>query len=421
MPFINVRDYGAMGDTITDDTLAFQQALQTASQSDGGIVIVPRGDYRINGTLIIPANVTLSGVFVAPTTCGLNEPFPPKNIYKGTTLLAYSGRGNVDATPFITLQGHNSTLKGLTIYYPEQDDPQNIVPYPWTIRGGNPESITDNLTIKNVMLLNPYLAVDFARYKCGRHLIQGLYGQPLRSGIEIDKCHDIGRIENVHFWPFWSLDATKQFTATNGFSLVLRRSDWQIVHNFFSFGYHVGILFGHGYDGEGPNGQFTNLNLDAVNVGLDIYAISKAGIQISNLNIAAANESDFGQTIRCAVLTHSDIPDDNVDGDVCKIASLSIVNASFWGYLKTVIDWKMGNMFKIANSSFIEWEQENTAIYINYGSVIIQGNHFKNRIGRAIYLGRGTDRAIVNGNQLSYNTIKSRMVKRHIVIKNNLK
>ncbi|HLW64000.1 MAG TPA: glycosyl hydrolase family 28-related protein, partial [Gemmataceae bacterium] len=46
----SVRDFGAKGDGQTDDTEAFQHALE---QGDGEISI-PRGDYRIARTLTVP-------------------------------------------------------------------------------------------------------------------------------------------------------------------------------------------------------------------------------------------------------------------------------------------------------------------------------------------------------------------------------
>ena len=42
----------------------------------------------------------------------------------------------------------------------------------------------------------------------GVHLIRDVQGQPLRRGIIVDDIYDIGRIENVHFNPWWSMHAT---------------------------------------------------------------------------------------------------------------------------------------------------------------------------------------------------------------------
>lgn len=46
-PIVNVRDMGAKGDGRTDDTAAFQAAVDAVPLT-GGTLIVPRGDYRID-------------------------------------------------------------------------------------------------------------------------------------------------------------------------------------------------------------------------------------------------------------------------------------------------------------------------------------------------------------------------------------
>lgn len=65
---LNVRGFGAKADQTSDDTAAFQAAIDAAFASGGGSVFVPAGTYRLNGNLIIKRNVTLEGIFTAPTT-----------------------------------------------------------------------------------------------------------------------------------------------------------------------------------------------------------------------------------------------------------------------------------------------------------------------------------------------------------------
>ena len=237
---LNVRDFGAVADGQTDDTAALQRALDAAGAGGGGIVWAPRGSYRVAGHLVIPDDVTLQGVWTVPTAWTQN---------KGTTLLAEEGRGSTEGPPFILLQ-RNSTLKGLTVFYPGQTatDPQ---PYPWCVAGSG----ADNPSIVDVLLVNPYNGVDFATRNSGRHYIRNLYGQPLCTGVQVDKCYDVGRIENVHFWPFWTAaDADSpvaKFMLEKGEAFIFGRSDWEYVSNSFAISYKVGIKFVRGR-GDGP-------------------------------------------------------------------------------------------------------------------------------------------------------------------------
>ena len=98
--------------------------------------------------------------------------------------------------------------------------------------------------------MNPYQAVDFGNRPAGRHFINGLYGQPLKTGILVDQCYDIGRISNVHFWPFWMDNAKVQkYTNENAEAFVIARTDWEYMNNCFCIFYHCGYHFldrGHG-------------------------------------------------------------------------------------------------------------------------------------------------------------------------------
>jgi hypothetical protein len=194
--FVNVQDspYSAPFSGTLDAQPAIQCALDDVGAIGGGVVFLPTGMYLISTHLTIPANVTLRGVFEAP----------PRQSF-GTRLLAIEGAGDENGPPFISLNGHSATLSGVAVRYPNQVDRNPPVRYPWTIRAvpaAGSNGLVENVAIQNVLLENSYNAVDLATHPTYRHLVRGLYGQALHIGIAVDKCLDVGRIKEVHLWPF---------------------------------------------------------------------------------------------------------------------------------------------------------------------------------------------------------------------------
>src|SRR3954447_6174845 len=57
---VNVKNYGAKGDGTTEDTVAFQKAIDKVSSKGGGEVFVPAGDYILQ-PIFVKSNVSLVG------------------------------------------------------------------------------------------------------------------------------------------------------------------------------------------------------------------------------------------------------------------------------------------------------------------------------------------------------------------------
>jgi hypothetical protein len=57
----DVRDCGAAGDGVADDTGAFAAALARAETSGGGVVFVPRGTYKVTAKMVIPPCTVVRG------------------------------------------------------------------------------------------------------------------------------------------------------------------------------------------------------------------------------------------------------------------------------------------------------------------------------------------------------------------------
>ena len=289
---LNVRDFGAKGDAKTDDTSALRQAMDECAKQGGGIVEVPTGKYLIKTHLTIPRSVTLEGKWRAPATvneyhAGGNPEAGPD--LTGSVLLVVEGAGNPEGTPFISLD-RNSTLKGVTIFYPEQTKTNPPIAYPWTVRCSG----ADNCSIVDVLMVNPYQAVDFGSHASGRHFIRNLYAQPLYRGLYVDLCLDVGRLENIHFWPFWTAadkdSPVGKFMMEKGEAFVFGRSDWEYVTNCFAIGYHVGMKFIRGrgtgpYEGAG-NYLLTQSGADLCDIAVLVEETQPhSGVSFSNSQI----------------------------------------------------------------------------------------------------------------------------------------
>lgn len=403
---VRLAPYGARADGTSDDTAAIQAALDAVGSRGGGVVYLPAGSYLVKTHLAVPAETSLVGVGRAP------EIYTDKAT--GTTLLAVEGAGHAEGTAFITLTGPDSTLQGVKVLYPNQVIADAPVAYPWTVRGG----AGDGAALIDVLLVNPYQAVDLATLGGSRHYIRGLYGQPLLKGVWVDKCYDIGRIHDVHFWPFWSLDKkVLDFTEANATSFIFQRTDWEVVENVFSWGYHVGMEFSASKDGA-MNGQMTDIDFDGVDIGIDARATQQSGITVSNLSIAndGRGKSHTGIWARSAAEGATQVR--TVDGKAVTEETpvvLFIRGGAFWGQLDRIVKWDNPGYLSLSDSRLIPWSLNGPMVELNAGQADLHDNSLllypgtvKGALpGVGIQVGPAVSGASLHDNQLNGNRITS--------------
>jgi hypothetical protein len=395
----NVRDFGAKGDGQTDDTAAFQKALDAAGAAGGGVVFAPRGNYFFAGRLNVPNAVTLRGVWESvPAHNGLRDAGLPRPTDDGTTFLVTGDAGTEDAPAFLTLNV-NSTLKGVVIYYPNQKPDAEPVPYPYAIamRGKNPAVLA-------VELLNPYNGIDASRNE--RHLIRDVHGQPLRRGIYVDQIYDIGRIENVHFNPWWSMNPKLfQWQMENGEAFIFGRTDWQYVFNTFCFGYNVGYRFIKTPAGV-CNGNFLGLGADDCQTALVVDECAPYGLLITNGEFVSFHGPDP---------TMIDVKETNT-------GSVRFVNCAFWGPCHQIAKVAGRGTVGFSDCTFVQWDAKKEgrhALQAAGGTLLVRGCEF--RADRPqVALGEGVRRAVITDNVF---TGAARLINRssgRVQIANNL-
>jgi hypothetical protein len=376
----NVVEMGAVANGVADCTAAFQKALDAAAQAGGGVVDVPAGKYRLNGSLAISRGVTLQGTYRTPPTRANMQQKPD-----GSILQAYAGRGSEQGHPLIRMAGDNSAITGLIIEYPEwkkSDLPP--VPYPPSVESHD----TANVSISECCFLNAYEAIRLIR--AFRHLVRNVTGYPNKRGIFIDECYDIGRIENVHFWPFGIEykpdDPYCKWINLNGVAFEFARSDWHYVLNTFCFGYGVGYKFSESKAGS-TNGNFLGIGADCCRRAVLVEQAQAPGLLITNGEFVGRWDSIDSVCLEIGPKAQGKV---------------SLVNCSFWGPIDRCI-WMHSpvGQFTADACHFLEWnvhKKGSPAIQLDTGKAIVQGCTFA-QPGPHVLVGKEVKSAILLGNQ----------------------
>ncbi|MHB1455623.1 MAG: hypothetical protein ACYC0V_01780 [Armatimonadota bacterium] len=217
------------------------------------------------------------------------------------------------------------------------------------------------------MLVNLYNGIDLGRNPCGRHLVRNVYGNPLRRGLFVDQCYDIGRIENVHFWPFWNTGGWSpeqgkkigDVMTGQGEAFIFARTDWEYVTNTFSWGYKIGYRFTASQYG-GMNG---NLGADATEFALLVENCNSIGLLITN-----------GEFVSFAGKNPIEVVVKDTNAGV-----IQFQNCSFWGPASQVAKIEGTGTVSFNNCNFVEWDfqrKNKPAIELFGGSLLVNGSNF---------------------------------------------
>lgn len=404
---LNVMDFGASGDGETDNTEAFQRALDAASAAHGGVVFAPTGRYSFSGSLAVPKDVTLRGVFAwAPSHSGIrdkNDELP----VSGTVFLPRGGAGSEEGPAFIQLNT-NSVLQGVCVYYPDQDLAPPPTPYPYAIsmRGSNPAVI-------DVELLNPYNGIEIR--KGGRQYVRNVYGQPLHIGLLVDESYDCCRLENVHWNPWWTYDSDmSRWQLDNGTGFIFGRSEGQYALNTFCFNYDIGYKFIRTEAGV-TYGNFTGFNAELCHACVYVEDCATWGILIANAGYALL-DPPRSMMVKIAPTNHG---------------TVRFNNCAFWGPTDrcALVEGIKGAMVCFSDCTFAEWPENrempvkdkpkrDPSIEALGGSIMVRGCEFRDHKPQ-VRLGAGLQGAIVSENIMHWPlNIQSAMTKGEVIADN---
>lgn len=388
----DVLDFGAVGDSVTDNTQAFQLALNEAAKK-GGIVNIPAGKFRFDGNLEIPRGVALQGISVGPVSVYYDV---------GTVLMPYAGRDNENSTPFITMRS-SSTLRGLGIIYPEQK-PDDIHPYPYCIQTtGRLGSVID------VAIANAYNGIDCGSVYNEGSNIRDVNMCALRRGIYVDRTTDIGRIEDVHIHSvaWWKINYSEgmsneielinQYTLANLEGFIIGRCDWEYMVNCFVIWAKVGFRF---IETKGdPIGNDPQANILITQSGSDVGPLAVV-VEKTQYHCGIAFEN-------CQFMDGFLIEEGNR-------GPIKLTNCGFWGWAESlggthIVNKGKGTVYLTACNfnakNWVEchWKPEIPFIKMMDGTLQIMNSRFQdngNTPDAHIYLGEKVRSAVIIGNSV---------------------
>lgn len=364
-------------DALAGDSASIQKLLDAAA-TRGGTVDLGPGRFRLNRPIAIPEGVCLQGTWQGPHHAQLS---------RGTVFLAYANAGEEDGPPLVTLSP-SSTIKGITFFYPEQRIPGTKA-YPWTIQGrGMHNSVID------CTFVNSYKAMDFATHANELHYVRNCFGCPLKAGIRVDRCTDIGRIENVHFNPhYWARaeapgipewPALGRYLWENLVAFDFARTDWEYVLNTFCYGAKVGYLFRQTQHGT-VNGNFLGIGADWCERAVVVEASQPPGLLITNGEFVGGEGSAVMMDVTAA---HAGV--------------VQLSNCAFWGPCPTAVRVDGKGSVSLSQCNFLnhgkqQREAGKVTVEANGGHLNISNSRFA--VDKPdIALGKQVRTAVLSGN-----------------------
>jgi len=218
---VSVKDFGAVGDGVTDDTAAFLAACASLGVKGGKVRYHDK--HLINNNLTVPSNVTILGpmAFVGSPVDNSSTPYGvlAALILNSTKTISLGGGAGIKSCLIYR--------KGMT--FPSSDSS--------AFAGTAVTAAGDDCFLATSMVLG----FDKAFYSTGkqRPKITDVMLDNL-NGVHIDACFDIAYLTRVHSWPFATI-------AAGGAASTLRRpgtaihfsngGDWNKVTDCFSYAY----------------------------------------------------------------------------------------------------------------------------------------------------------------------------------------
>lgn len=162
------------------------------------------------------------------------------------------------------------------------------------------EARRQDILIENILMFKTYKGIIAGSLGGGRITMRNIRGQPLMIGIEIDDSWDVIRVQDVHFWPYWSDQLDCNFSCSNGGAevsefvqrnatgIVTKKNDNSFMNNITTLGYYIGILFDDGAKGVTSKAKISQFDCDFCGTGIELRAKGSRGNVVQSMSFLGA-------------------------------------------------------------------------------------------------------------------------------------
>lgn len=286
---VSVKDFGAVGDGVTNDTPAIQAAIDSLGAA-GGTVFIDNGmRCLIDTALTVKPNVSLVGPhkFVGSPQDNASAPYG-----------SMGGALIINSAVTITLRG-GASVSGLLVYRKGMTFP---APDASAFAGRAFQTDGDDAGVINCMVLG--FNQFFYSLNDQRQLVEHNKIDCI-NGVYIENCLDNPRVNNNHAWPFSSIATVSKpsnWADRAGVAYHFKNTaDWLSLNFNFSYGWLVGtqieacnhfVLNSPQADGTTAYANSVGIyilgtgggNEDGVIIAPRVAAQTLAGIRINNLS-----------------------------------------------------------------------------------------------------------------------------------------
>ncbi len=367
---VSVKNYGATGNGVTDDTAAFQSAIAAAQASgtNNGIY-VPSGNYVISATLTL-YQLEMVGKFAGG--------WPADTMPMPTLLIRHYNE------PALIMQD-GASVHGVSLYY-DSGSPTNSVAPAVSLQG-------EGIDISSLRIQYPYDGISTPSSSVlNRARLSDIFiVSPKDMGVQISKCADSLQCQHIEVW------CNEGFSTGPGFSFGMVTNG--TFNGLLGFQCTPGIEITTDTNVGGGNfeGSFVNCCMDASTQGIKIIGDHQVKVTAGDWDCENYGITVNGTNAQVTVVGAKIHANSNQGIDVTLAKNVVISGCMFYQ--------------SVAMSDPMVWVTSCTTVTMDSCQFITGGG---------LELDSGVQRALITGNSFQTGGITNFMTSSNYVIANNL-